>query len=451
VKAHSSKRGLIVSLAVVALLAAACSSRGGSAAPTTSVATTTSAGATTTTAAPGAASPCGHGDAKGATAKGVTETSISIATIADIKVAGIGNLFQGNLDATRAFVAYCNSLGGVNGRQLKLTFIDSKLLAFPQAMQAACDGGYLALIGSAAALDGGDGPAIGVKCGIPDIVGFAADAAHRDATNVVQPLPNPATAVQLGAQFMMKAKYPDAVKHAAYVYSNRAVTLLTAKQREDALTKNGWVFGPDHVTSDLPSVQDYQAIVSQMQSAGVTWVSFVGAPSALANLLKAEQIANWHPTISDTDQSAYDPEVLSDAGSAANGINFPSTLYPLEEAAKNPETQLVIDWEKKTNAVTTPTALGIQSFSAGLLFAEAVKELGSNVTRDGLFAKLHGIHQWTGEGLHAQTDPGKNIEAICVAWMTVKDGKFTRLEPAISSDKVFNCDPKYVVPVKASY
>jgi ABC-type branched-subunit amino acid transport system substrate-binding protein len=444
----STTKWLVV-LTTVGLLAAACSSRG--TASTTTGGPTTSGAVTTTTGGGGSASPCGPGAAKGATAKGVTDTSISIATIADINVAGIGNLFQGNLDATRAFVAYCNSLGGINGRQLKLTFIDSKLVAFPQAMQAACDGDYLALVGSAAALDGGDGPGIGEKCGMVDVPGFTADKTHRSATDMVQPIPSPDDQLEIGAQLMMKAKYPDSIKKATFIFSNRSVTLLAAQQRTEALTANGWHFDAGHVTADLPSVQDYQAIVSQMQSAGITWVSFVGAPVAEANLRKAMQIANWHPTVSDADQSAYDPEVLTDAGTAADGLNMASSIYPLEEAAKNPETQLVIDWEKRTNAVTPPTALGVQSFSAGLLFATAVKALGSNVTRPALFAKLKSMHRWTGLGLHAEMDPGNGTTTQCIAWLHVVNGAYVRVEPAIDSGKVWNCSPTYVATVKTSF
>lgn len=433
----------LILVVVAALVAGACSSRGGNA-----DSTTTTSGSSTTGGSD-SSSPCGPGDAKGATAKGVTDDAISIATIADIKTEAVGNLFQGNLDATKAFVAYCNSLGGINGREVKLDFIDSKLFEYPTAMRQACDGNYLALVGSASALDGGDGPKIGVDCGLVDVPGFAADSTHRSAENMVTPIPNPEGSVQIGAQLLMKKKYPDSVKKAVYVYSNRAVTMNTGIQRSEAMKKNGWVFSAPYVTSDLPSVQDYQAIVSNMQSQGIEWVSFVGAPAAQANLRKAMDIAGFHPQVSDADASAYDPQIVAAAGAAANGLNFSSVLFPLSQASENPETKLYLDWLKKTNAVTAdqPTALGAYSFSAGLLFASVVKELGDDVTREALLAGLKKVHSWTGEGLHAEQDPGANTSSECMAWMTIKDQDFVRVQPAPSAKDAYECSPDYVVKV----
>ncbi|HEX6312425.1 MAG TPA: hypothetical protein VF152_12485, partial [Acidimicrobiia bacterium] len=56
--------------------------------------------------------PCGPGKASGATDVGVTDDTITIATIQDIGGPRPG-LFQANLDAMNAFVAYCNDLGGI--------------------------------------------------------------------------------------------------------------------------------------------------------------------------------------------------------------------------------------------------------------------------------------------------------------------------------------------------
>src|SRR5258708_22932256 len=79
-KRTTSARG-VVGLFVVALSAAACGGSHGSAGAPPG--TTAPAGSTATTVAAGAAfgtlpSPCGTGTAKGATANGVTDTTITI-------------------------------------------------------------------------------------------------------------------------------------------------------------------------------------------------------------------------------------------------------------------------------------------------------------------------------------------------------------------------------------
>jgi hypothetical protein len=82
--------------------------------------------------------------------------------------------------------------------------------------------------------------------------------------------------------------------------------------------------------------------------------------------------------------------------------------------------------------------LGVQAFSAGLLFATAAKKLGSNLTREGLLAELKNTHTWDGGGLHGVSDPGGNRPSTCFVMMEIKevDGqhKFVRRYPLEDKD-----------------
>ena len=133
-------------------------------------------------------SPCGPG---------AGGDPITIATIADIAgpVPGLG---QEMWDAMDSFVAYCNDLGGVNGRLLTLNKLDAELFKHREATQAACDTA-LALVGSGAVFDDG-GAQVAVDCGIPDVAGYTTHPSHALATNVVQPLPNPTNLFAAGAR-----------------------------------------------------------------------------------------------------------------------------------------------------------------------------------------------------------------------------------------------------------
>ena len=57
--------------------------------------------------------------------------------------------------------------------------------------------------------------------------------------------------------------------------------------------------------------------------------------------------------------------------------------------------------------------LGVQAWSAWLLFAEAAKACGSDLTRRCVYEHAKQIHDWTGGGLHAATDPGANRRRGC--------------------------------------
>src|SRR5262249_48199837 len=92
--------------------------------------------------------------------------------------------------------------------------------------------------------------------------------------------------------------------------------------------------------------------------------------------------------------------------------------------------------------------LGVQAFSAGLLFATAAKKLGSNLTRDGLLAELKKVHEWDGGGLHGVSDPGNNKPSTCFVMMEIQDSKFVRKYPLPDKDaevykagKGFSCPP----------
>jgi hypothetical protein len=86
-------------------------------------------------------------------------------------------------------------------------------------------------------------------------------------------------------------------------------------------------------------------------------------------------------------------------------------------------------------------------WSAALLFANAVKTLGNNVTRKGLLTELHKVKSWDGHGIQAPTDPGDNLPTECFMYMIVKGGKFVRWYPS----KGFSCSPKNVVKLTGDY
>jgi hypothetical protein len=77
---------------------------------------------------------CGPGDAKGATARGVTDSTIDIATLADPGNSILPGLTQEFFDTGDAFVKWCNAAGGINGRKIVLHKRDAKLV--PQVFQS---------------------------------------------------------------------------------------------------------------------------------------------------------------------------------------------------------------------------------------------------------------------------------------------------------------------------
>ena len=454
-------RGAVL-VAVVALLAAACGSRvsggdtvtaapqqqgGGGGGGEGASPSTTGGGEHKGGPAADADAPCGPGDAAGATAPGVTDTSITIGTVQDIGGPRPG-LFQGNRDAINAFVEYCNDLGGINGRKLVLERFDSELSKSREATLAACEANVFALVGGASALDGAGATASveDAACkGIPDVAGFTAEPQHAGATNLVQPLPNPPDELQVGAERYVKRRYPEAAKKAAMLYIDAGVSKFNAEKRIQGYGKIGF----DFVYQSPIAINElnWGPHVEQFRSKGVQYFNVVAELADLYHLEQELKAQSVDVKVREHDQSGYDQGLIEAGGDATEGTYIVATTVPFEEAKTSPEMQRYLYWLEQTDASKGPTALGVQSWSAGLLFATAAKALGSDVTREGLLEQLHSIKQWDGHGIHAPTDPGDNRASECFAYLKIKGGKFVREFPK----EGFSCDPKNVVKITGDF
>ena len=71
-----------------------------------------------------------------------------------------------------------------------------------------------------------------------------------------------------------------------------------------------------------------------------------------------------------------------------------------------------LDAYEATGTGTAPTGLGVQAFSAGLLFARAASNAGADLTRETLVAEVQKIDEWDGGGLHGITNPAENTAKV---------------------------------------
>ena len=94
--------------------------------------------------------PGGNG---GATALGVTATTITLSTASDVSGVQPG-IFKSSWQAMQALAQYVNSTGGIYGRQIKNLLLDSKAdsVANRAAVTQACDQSF-ALVGSMSAFE----------------------------------------------------------------------------------------------------------------------------------------------------------------------------------------------------------------------------------------------------------------------------------------------------------
>lgn len=360
-------------------------------------------------------SPCGPGDAKGATDVGVTDTEIRIAVVTDEGGPKPG-LDKGMHDTMDAFVGWCNDQGGVNGRKLVLDFLDAKLLDYRGQVKAAC-GQDLALVGGLAALDD-TGAQDGVDCGIVNVPGAAVSPAQLTAPNTVQPAPaHPKRWLVAPARWVAKT-YPGVEKKAGAIWSNFPTIEAISRKQRQGLSSIGY----DFVYTDKANVSEtnWAPLVLAMKNQGIEYFTLTSSFEEIVPLQTAMDQLGFKPKVTELESNYYNRKYPADAGAVADGSLVHVTVWPFEDADKNPAMQQYLATLERYVPGSQPEALGVQAFSAGLLWATAAKKLGSNVTRASLLQELRNIHEWNGGGLHGKTDPGTGTGSTCFVMMEIK-------------------------------
>jgi hypothetical protein len=98
-------------------------------------------------------------------------------------------------------------------------------------------------------------------------------------------------------------------------------------------------------------------------------------------------------------------------------------------------------FEQYKPGAKTKAFLGLNAFSAWLLFAQAAKECGANLTRRCVYDNAKKVHSWTAGGLHAATDPGNNKASGCYLELIATPKGFVRAKIPTNNGP-FNCNPK---------
>jgi ABC-type branched-subunit amino acid transport system substrate-binding protein len=452
-------RVLAVLVGVIALVTAACGSRvppdpsaGGLGGSTTQASkNSTSSPTTSAQAGPNQVgtlkAACGkakgpHAQPRGAypeDTKGITADSINIATITD-KAGAIKLPTVGIEDAAKGFVEFCNSLGGIDGRKLNLRVYDSKISQHAEATKQACQDDNFAIVMSGSVLETGAQEM--VDCKLVEVGAYAASAAKSLSDRFYQPVPNRSNRFSVAPCEYFKKQQPTAVKHAAIVYSDLPTAEYRANTVVEACTKVGYDFV--YVKPTAVGLTNWGPVVQEMKNKGVEYLTMVTSGTEAVSLLQAMSDQGFKPKLMDFGAQYYETEFSQATG--VEGAYVTMNTVPFEELDKSPALQVYEKWVKRANGDdATSSSLGVQAFSAGLLFAQAASSLGDDLTRENLLKALSKIHKWDGGGLHYVTDPGSKDLNGCFLTMAVEDGKFVRVFPK----KGFACPKDKVIDVKA--
>jgi len=452
------RRTFVVGLALVAMLAAGC---GRSSNDKEAGGGDSGGGGTPTTAASSDSrlakgdfgdltGVCKKGDAKGATAQGVTDTEIRVGVFTDKGAQVKPGLTKEMWDASQAFTKWCNEKGGILGRQIKIDDRDAKLFEYAPAVNDACATDF-ALAGGGAVFDDADNGKR-VQCGLPNVAAYLVTPVARTAKLQVQPVPNPVYKLPVGIYRLMAESHPDIKAHMGLMTGNIPTTKVVRDQTKEAIEGLGFKVVYDQEYNALGE-SDWRPFVQKMQSAGVKGLYMVGEPENLVALEKAMQTVGYYPDVIMQEANFYDQKFVKDGGAAIKNTWVRTAFYPFELAKDNKGMSDYLELMNKYNPSGKVAGLGAQSVSAWSMFAQAAAACGSNLTRDCLMQKAQGVTTWTGAGMHGETDPKDVTPTPCVAILKAADGKFTydKADTRPQQGGIFNCDEDNIVELHGDY
>ena len=133
---------------------------------------------------------CQPGDATGATAQGVTDDEIRVATFSDPGFSGRPGLNQELFDSGEVFAEWCNDQGGINGRKIVVDYRDAALTELPgraSSTRAARTSSWSAAVRCSTT----PGVKDRLECMLPDLAGLRrhSNAHESDLLHATPPQP----------------------------------------------------------------------------------------------------------------------------------------------------------------------------------------------------------------------------------------------------------------------
>ena len=196
-------------------------------------------------------------------------------------------------------------------------------------------------------------------------------------------------------------------------------SFLTAFEKD--LGRHGLKLGA--AESVKRGVTDVSAQVAKLQATkpDVTFLVLVPGPAAQA--LKERQKIGWSDTLMVSTGPLTDERYLALAGEAAEGVEGLS-LWPDPATSDLPGVKLYREHMQKYAPRNEPNRYSMAGYFAGMLFAEAAKRAGTNLTRESLIAALEGIKGWE-SGILPPLTIGPDHETQKQGfWVRVEKGRF---------------------------
>ncbi|TDD33746.1 hypothetical protein E1287_18750 [Actinomadura sp. KC06] len=385
-------------------------------------------------------SPCGPGDAKGKTDQGVTDDQIAIGFGDDRGFASAPGLSKEMGDAIGAMIDWCNEQGGINGRKLKGNQYDAAMTQSVKVVQESCKQDFM-LVGQGFALDDA-AEQYRVGCKLPTVAGFTVGPNAAMGPMKYEAVPYPVDLMNIGALRIAEKQFPDFKGKTDILLSTSPAVTHGTNKIAGAMKGIGITPMECGVRLNDKGESSYMPFAEKIKDCGVKylWTSDSPDPGQFSFLESIDR-AGAKPTYV-FEATWYSTFVSKwNASGAGNNLHVGMIFQPLENAAKVPAVKQYTDivGAKKGKVAL----LGMQATSSFLLWAQSAQKCGSDLTRQCVINELSKVHEWTGGGLHAPTDPGNNKPASCSLMVKLNGTKYEQAFPKNVGE--FECGGDFVV------
>ncbi len=415
---------------LASLAAAACSSTNSSSATTTS-----SSGSAGSTIPSGAMSD--H--------TGITSTTVNVANVSTLT----GGLFKGAAVGTQAYADYINSTGGVNGRKIVVDSGDDSFTGAgnKQATQNGISNDF-ALVGGFSLEDSFGGTLLAQNPGVPDVT-VTLDPTTNKLPNVFSPVPASGGWEEGSLQYFKK-KFPQGVQAVGTLVGDEKSAESAWAGEKYVMEQIGYKVVYD-ATYDITQTDFTQNVIA-MKNAGVKMLFIEQAPENYASsVLQALAQQNFHPIVV-LGASTYSNALVSASGgaSAVNGdyLSQNSSLYLGQDEAAIPAVGTFLHWVDVASPGFKPDLFTLYGWLSAELFAQALKNAGTNPSRGSILQALSRITTFDGDHIVAPNNPAAKTLSNCYLLAQVVNGDFQRVDdpPVSSSTHGYRCDYQYVTP-----
>ena len=377
---------------------------------------------------------------------GITKTEVKLAQVSTLSA----GLFKGANVGAQAYADYVNSTGGINGRKLVITDSDDQFSGATnrQATQSAINSDF-AMVGNFSLEDSFGGALLKTDPGMPDVSEVLDPVSNK--------LPNVYSAVPLndgweeGPIQFIKSKYPNDIHAAGAMVGAFASAEAAWQGQKDVLDKAGFkvIYDPTYTVSTT----DFTQNVIAMKNMGVKILFVEGmSESYAASLLKDLVQQNYHPAVV-LGAATYTDTLAQDSGGAAaiNGdyLDQNTALYLGQDAKAVPAVATFLHWVNVASPGFKTDLYTLYAWLSTELFAQALKNAGSNPSRGSELQALSKITTFDGNHLIAPTDPAAKTIGNCYLIGKVVNGQFQRTSddpPATGPTHGYRCNYSYINP-----